>query len=150
MRSTLSRDLNLALSCLRRMVSALPAVGQPFELLVFARPRLMRFRKCPDVTSAPLSAAPGNSPRRVLFASLIGTTIEFFDFYIYATAAALVFPLVFFSGDDPALARILSLTTFAIAFVARPVGGRCSGPSRRWAPRSGSSSPTAPSSCSAR
>jgi metabolite-proton symporter len=71
---------------------------------------------------------PGPVPRganpagRVIVASLVGTAIEFFDFYIYATAAALVFPLVFFSDDDPALARILSLTTFAIAFVARPVG----------------------------
>jgi metabolite-proton symporter len=58
----------------------------------------------------------------VLFASLIGTTIEFFDFYIYATAAALVFPKLFFSGSDPASAILQSLATFAIAFFARPVG----------------------------
>jgi metabolite-proton symporter len=64
----------------------------------------------------------GNSPRRVLFASLIGTTIEFFDFYIYATAAVLVFPKLFFPATDPATATLQSLATFALAFFARPVG----------------------------
>jgi len=59
---------------------------------------------------------------RVLFASLIGTTIEFFDFYIYGTAAVLVFPQLFFPASDPASARLQSLATFALAFFARPVG----------------------------
>src|SRR5436305_4087767 len=63
-----------------------------------------------------------NSPAQVLFASLIGTTIEFFDFYIYATAAVLVFPPLFFPKSDPASATLASLATFAIAFVARPIG----------------------------
>jgi metabolite-proton symporter len=63
-----------------------------------------------------------NSTRRVLFASLIGTTIEFFDFYIYATAAVLVFPTLFFPRSDPATATLQSLATFALAFFARPVG----------------------------
>jgi metabolite-proton symporter len=63
-----------------------------------------------------------NSPAQVLFASLIGTTIEFFDFYIYATAAVLVFPSLFFPASDPASARLASLATFGIAFVARPIG----------------------------
>ena len=62
------------------------------------------------------------SPTRVLFASLIGTTIEYFDFYIYATAAVLVFPRLFFPSTDPASAVLASLATFAIAFVARPIG----------------------------
>src|ERR1700722_1530313 len=65
---------------------------------------------------------PVNSPRQVLFASLIGTTIEFFDFYIYATAAVLVFPKLFFPASDPASATLESLATFGIAFLARPVG----------------------------
>src|SRR3974390_1185356 len=65
---------------------------------------------------------PVNSPRQVLFASLIGTTIEFFDFYIYATAAVLVFPKMFFPATDPASATLASLATFGIAFFARPVG----------------------------
>jgi metabolite-proton symporter len=63
-----------------------------------------------------------NSPAQVLFASLIGTTIEFFDFYIYATAAVLVFPKLFFPASDPAAARLASLLTFALAFLARPIG----------------------------
>ncbi len=67
-------------------------------------------------------AAGVNSPSQVLFASLIGTTIEFFDFYIYATAAVLVFPRLFFPASDPAAATLASLATFAIAFIARPVG----------------------------
>jgi metabolite-proton symporter len=65
---------------------------------------------------------PINKPGQVLFASLIGTTIEFFDFYIYATAAVLVFPRLFFPASDPASARLASLATFAIAFLARPIG----------------------------
>src|ERR1700720_2449010 len=60
--------------------------------------------------------------RCVLFASLIGTTIEFFDFYIYATAAVLVFPRLFFPKGDPATAMLQSLATFALAFFARPIG----------------------------
>ncbi len=62
------------------------------------------------------------SPRRILFASLIGTTIEFFDFYIYATAAVLVFPALFFPEAEPAAATLQSLATFALAFFARPLG----------------------------
>jgi metabolite-proton symporter len=65
---------------------------------------------------------PLNSPVRILFASLIGTTVEFFDFYIYATAAVLVFPHLFFAAGDPTSARLASLATFGIAFLARPVG----------------------------
>ncbi len=63
-----------------------------------------------------------NTPAQVLFASLIGTAIEFFDFYIYATAAVLVFPKLFFPSTDPASATLASLATFGIAFLARPVG----------------------------
>ena len=71
----------------------------------------------------PLGAGSAtNRPATVLFASLIGTTIEFFDFYIYATAAVLVFPKLFFPAADPAAATLSSLATFAIAFFARPVG----------------------------
>ncbi|HRQ35828.1 MAG TPA: MFS transporter, partial [Chiayiivirga sp.] len=63
-----------------------------------------------------------NSTRRVLIASMAGTTIEFFDFYIYATAAVLVFPTLFFPSSDPTSATLQSLATFALAFFARPVG----------------------------
>lgn len=66
--------------------------------------------------------APANSVSRILTASLIGTTIEFFDFYIYATAAVLVFPKLFFRAADPTSATLESLATFALAFFARPLG----------------------------
>ena len=69
-----------------------------------------------------MSARPANSPRQVLLASLVGTTIEFFDFYIYGTAAVLVFPTLFFPASDPATATLASLATFGIAFLARPIG----------------------------
>jgi metabolite-proton symporter len=76
------------------------------------------------MTAAQIAATPPTaaSVRRVLFASLIGTTIEFFDFYIYATAAVLVFPKLFFPAGDAASATLQSLATFALAFFARPVG----------------------------
>jgi metabolite-proton symporter len=71
---------------------------------------------------AVVAERPVNTAGQVLFASLIGTTIEFFDFYIYATAAVLVFPRLFFPSTDPASGILASLATFAIAFVARPIG----------------------------
>ena len=65
---------------------------------------------------------PVNSKFRVLTASLVGTTIEFFDFYIYATAAVLIFPHLFFPESSGSAALLKSLATFAIAFIARPIG----------------------------
>ena len=59
---------------------------------------------------------------RVLIASMIGTAIEFFDFYIYTVAAVLVFPTLFFPKSDPNTAILASLATVALAFFARPVG----------------------------
>jgi metabolite-proton symporter len=69
------------------------------------------------------SDEPAAQPaHRILLASMIGTTIEFFDFYIYATAAVLVFPKLFFPKEDPATATLQSFATFALAFFARPIG----------------------------
>src|SRR4030088_1457846 len=79
-------------------------------------------------TSENRARLAANRPSQVLFASLIGTTIEFFDFYIYATAAVLVFPKLFFPASDPAAATLASLATFGIAFLARPVGSALFGP----------------------
>ncbi|MGH9588266.1 MAG: MFS transporter [Acidobacteriaceae bacterium] len=69
-----------------------------------------------------ITSKPVNTPRQVLLASMVGTTIEYFDFYIYATAAVLVFPHLFFPTSSPASAMLASLATFGIAFLARPVG----------------------------
>ena len=60
--------------------------------------------------------------RRVLGASLAGTAVEFYDFYIYATAASLVFGPLFFPTSSDSAQLMLSYATFAIAFIARPVG----------------------------
>ncbi|WP_353109019.1 MFS transporter [Gordonia sp. (in: high G+C Gram-positive bacteria)] len=60
--------------------------------------------------------------RRIIIASMVGTTIEFFDFYIYATAAVLVFPTLFFPKGDDTAALLASFATFGLAFAARPIG----------------------------
>ncbi len=60
--------------------------------------------------------------RRIIFASVVGTTIEFYDFYIYATAAVSVFPLLFFPKGHGTAALLASMATFGVAFVARPIG----------------------------
>ncbi|KQS22728.1 MFS transporter [Frigoribacterium sp. Leaf186] len=76
----------------------------------------------PTVDPSTSSAPATNKRSRVIVASLIGTSIEFYDFYVYATAAVLVFPTIFFANDDPAVARLASFAVFGVAFVARPVG----------------------------
>ncbi|QRM55986.1 MFS transporter [Sinorhizobium sp. BG8] len=73
-------------------------------------------------TAKHLNVPASNSPARVLFASLVGTTIEFFDFYVYATAAVIIFPHLFFPASDPTSAMLQSFATFSIAFFARPIG----------------------------
>ncbi len=68
-------------------------------------------------------AQPTTSPLRVAIASFIGTTVEFYDFLIYGTAAALVFPKLFFPNVSSASGLLLSFATFGVGFVARPLGG---------------------------
>jgi len=63
-----------------------------------------------------------NNPMKVALASMVGTAIEFFDYYIYAAAAVLVFNTQFFHSDDPLSNDLLSLSTLALAFFARPIG----------------------------
>lgn len=72
--------------------------------------------------TASTPTAPANPRSRVLIASLIGTTIEFYDFYAYATAAVLVFPTLFFPSGDPTTALLASFAVFGAAMVARPIG----------------------------
>ncbi len=80
------------------------------------------------------NAVPGTAARsagrngdkqttKVAFASLIGTTIEWYDFYIYGTAAALVFPQLFFPAFAPGVGLLAALSTYAVGFLARPLGG---------------------------
>lgn len=76
----------------------------------------------PSATMSESTHQKPNSKSRVLIASMVGTTIEFFDFYIYATAAVLVFPHLFFPTSSAGAATLQSLAVFAVAFIARPVG----------------------------
>lgn len=64
-----------------------------------------------------------NQPRRAAAAAFIGTTVEFYDFYIYATAAALILGQVFFPNDNPTLSTLAAFGTFAVGFIARPLAG---------------------------
>jgi MFS family permease len=70
---------------------------------------------------APTAGTP-SPPRRLALATFIGTAIEFYDFYLYGIAAALIFPAVFFPGLDPVAGTLAALSTFGAAFVARPAG----------------------------
>jgi metabolite-proton symporter len=73
--------------------------------------------------STPVPSPRPSGVRRVVIASLVGTSLEWYDFFIYGTAAALVFNQLFFPKFDPLVGTLLAFTTFAVGFVARPVGG---------------------------
>src|SRR5919107_3492123 len=75
-----------------------------------------------DTSTVPGSPQPVNSRGRVIVASLIGTTVEFYDFYVYATAAVLVFPQLFFPNQNETTQLLSSFAVFGVAFVARPLG----------------------------
>jgi metabolite-proton symporter len=74
------------------------------------------------VTTQEADLVEGVPRGRIVVASMVGTTIEFYDFYVYATAAVTVFPHLFFPKGDPTTALLASLATFGLAFVARPLG----------------------------
>jgi MFS family permease len=80
-----------------------------------------------DVMSSPRASDAGRlderSIRKIATLSLVGASVEWFDFFLYGTAAALVFPKLFFPNADPAVGVLLAFATFGVGFVARPVGG---------------------------
>ncbi|GAA1906687.1 MFS transporter [Nocardioides lentus] len=73
--------------------------------------------------SAPTTEAEGPGIVRVVFASLVGTAVEWYDFFLYGSAAALVFATLFFPESDPVTGTLLAFGTYALGFVARPLGG---------------------------
>ncbi|MFF4481779.1 MFS transporter [Streptomyces sp. NPDC021218] len=75
----------------------------------------------PDSPASAPPTPPG-ALRRIVAASLIGTTIEWYDFFLYGSAAALVFNKLFFPDSDPLVGTLLSFLTYAVGFAARPVG----------------------------
>ncbi|WP_322005414.1 MFS transporter [Paraburkholderia tropica] len=70
-----------------------------------------------------MTSLPARQPARASLAAFVGTTIEWYDFYIYATAAALIFGKLFFPAHDPFYSTLASFGTFAVGFFARPFGG---------------------------
>lgn len=74
-------------------------------------------------TGSEQTASPRTPIVKVVAASMAGTTVEWYDYFLYGVAAAVVFPHVFFPAEDPTTGTMLSLGTFAVGFIARPIGG---------------------------
>ncbi len=72
--------------------------------------------------SQPHGAHAVQTPRKAALASWIGSAVEYYDFFIYGTAAALIFPRIFFSAENPQAAAIASFATFGVAYITRPLG----------------------------
>src|SRR3954465_2624098 len=82
----------------------------------------------PSMSSSAAASSPEEAPRsrglrKIIAASLIGTTIEWYDFFLYGTAAALVFNELFFPDAEPVIGALAALATYAVGFCARPLGG---------------------------
>ncbi len=72
--------------------------------------------------TSPAASPPVRAPKKAAFASWIGSAVEYYDFFIYGTAAALVFGKLFFPAFDPAVATVAAFATFGVGYIARPIG----------------------------
>src|SRR6476659_10881944 len=74
--------------------------------------------------ASPMDHEPGgrHQTKKATASGWIGSALEYYDFFIYATAASLIFPQIFFPKTDPKIAIIASLATFGVGYVARPIG----------------------------
>src|SRR5438128_11274280 len=86
-------------------------------MILYSRNRQTRYVRAKD------DPKKATSIRAVILASFIGTAIEWYDFFLYGTAAALVFNRLFFPNVNPITGTLSAFGTFAVGFVARPVGG---------------------------
>ncbi len=76
-----------------------------------------------DISTTGEDTPPRSSMRTVVLASFVGTAIEWYDFFLYGTAAALVFNKLFFPSFEPAAGLLAAFATFAVGYAARPIGG---------------------------
>jgi MFS family permease len=86
------------------------------------QPLPVRPRAAPDTRAAAANDAPVRAPKKAAFASWIGSAVEYYDFFIYGTAAALVFGKIFFPTIDPKLSTMAAFATFGVGYVTRPIG----------------------------
>ena len=68
------------------------------------------------------TATHARQPKKAAIAAWVGSSLEYYDFFVYGTVAALVFPKIFFDQSDPTTATLASLATFGVAYIARPSG----------------------------
>lgn len=99
------------------------------DLLTHDSARAPKNPAVPDLGGAPPGTPSGGAKRarRAVAAASIGTALEWYDFFLYGTAAALVFPALFFPGSDPLTGVLLSFAAYATGFLARPIGGLIAG-----------------------